>query len=50
MGFSFEFDKYKKQRASDFRNFISDEYDYDFADEFDYVFGDYDDFDDDNEF
>ena len=50
MGYSFDYDKYKKHRPSDIRDLISDEYDYDFADEFDYIFGDYDDFYDDNEF
>lgn len=50
MGYSFDYDKYKKHRPSDIRDLISEEYDYDFADEFDYIFGDYDDFDEDNEF
>ena len=50
MGYSFDYDKFKKHRPSDIRDLISDEYDYDFADEFDYIFGDYDDFEEDNEF
>ena len=50
MGYSFDYDKYKKHSPSDIRDLISDEYDYDFADEFDYIFGDYDDFEEDNEY
>ena len=50
MGYSFDYDKFKKHNPSDIRDLISEKYDYDFADEFDYIFGDYEDFDDDNEF
>lgn len=50
MGYSFDYDKFKKQKPSDIRDMLADEYDYDFADEFDYIFGDYDDFDNENEF
>ena len=50
MGYSFDYDKFKKQKPSDIRGMLADEYDYDFADEFDYIFGDYDGFDDENEF
>ena len=38
MGYSFDFDKYKKHSPADIRDLISDEYDYEYADEFDYLF------------
>ncbi len=40
MGYSFDFDKYKKHSPADIRDLISDEYDYEYADEFDYLFDD----------
>lgn len=40
MGYSFDFDKYKKHSPADKRDLISDEYDYEYADEFDYLFDD----------
>lgn len=44
MGYSFDFDKYKKHSPADIRDLISDEYDYEYADEFDYLFdGEYED-------
>ena len=49
MGYSFDYEKYKKHSPADIRDLISEDYEYEYADEFDYVFSDYDDFDD-NEF
>lgn len=49
MGFSFDYEKYKNHNPADFRDLMTDEYDYEYAEEFDYVFDDFDDFDD-NEF
>ncbi|MGN1316033.1 MAG: hypothetical protein ACI4VW_03130 [Acutalibacteraceae bacterium] len=44
MGYSFDFDKYKKHSPADIRDLISDEYEYEYADEFDYLFdGEFDD-------
>ncbi len=47
MGFSFDYDKFKKHNPAELRDLITDEFDYEYADEFDYVFDDYDDFADD---
>ena len=48
MGFSFDYDKYKKHNPADFRDLVADDYDYEYADDFDYIFDDFDDFDDDS--
>ncbi len=50
MGFSFDYDKYKKQNPADLRDLLADEYDYEYADDFDYLFDDEYDFDERNEY
>lgn len=48
MGFSFDYDKYKKQNPADLRGLFADDYDYEYAEDFDYIFDEFEDFDDDS--